>query len=249
MKTKVIIAQFATLILILMIQSSCLNAQKIKSFSTSNEDTIKGVIEQYHPQVIAVIKKGMIEGKESLRSHFVDLQSEYGTPQKFKSNFTVAVHKSLTYEIGSLQFNENDKFAQLSIWDSKNDQRQKIFEVMYKDKGTKELPEGIAKAREKWMKLCNEHNAQKLVNELYTIDAIYFNRGRILKGQKDLVREYSYMNSPNYNLQLTPKHIEVVDDETAFEIGQCSGSYNLPYMLVWKKQENNSWKIYLDSNY
>ena len=99
------------------------------------------------------------------------------------------------------------------------------------------------------MSYCNSHEVEKLVKELYVPNAYYYNRGRLLKGTKALVAEYSYMNSPNYSLQLTPKHIVSVNSEIVYEIGQCSGSYPLPYMLVWKRLENGNWQILMDSNY
>lgn len=249
MNAKETFRQFASLIFLLMIQSCFLNVQSAKKNSTSTDGSINEMIEEYHQDVIGVTKKGMIDGKEYMRLYLVELQNKYGFPKEFKSHIIEAVNSSLEYEIGLLQFNKNNKFVQLIIWNRKNALRQKIFEVMYEEKGTKEIPEGIAKAREKWIQLCNDHNALKLVKELYTADAIYFNRGRIIRGQNNLAQEYSYMNNPAYKLQLVPEHIEMVDGEIAFELGRCRGSYNLPYLLVWRKQENNSWKIYLDSNY
>lgn len=245
MRFKVNIPGYSTFILLFVILPSFLNAQSDQSTSKSIDETVT----HYHPKVIGVAKNGMIKGKESLSTYLLDLQKEYGTPQNFESHIVVPVNKSLDYELGSLHFGENNSFAQMIIWNQKDDHRQKIFEVMYKEDGTKDIPAGINQAREKWIQLCNTHNAQNLVNELYTEDAIYFNRGRIIIGQSDLAQEYSYMNSPQYRLHLDPLHIQVIDDATVFEVGRCSGSYPLPYLIVWKKQANNNWKVYLDSNY
>ena len=73
------------------------------------------------------------------------------------------------------------------------------------------LDKQLKKARKKWVKLCNKHKARNLVEELYTKDAIYYNRGRVLRGHDLISQEYSYMNNPSYSLQLNPKHIEMVD--------------------------------------
>lgn len=88
-----------------------------------------------------------------------------------------------------------------------------------------------------------------MAEELYTTDAIYYNRGRVLQGHDQLSSEYGYMNDPSYRVELHPEHIEIVFDDIIYEIGLCFGSYNLPYILVWKKHEEGDWKIYLDSNY
>ena len=99
------------------------------------------------------------------------------------------------------------------------------------------------------MELCNAHRASELVSTVYTPDAYYYNCGRILQGAEAISNEYSYMNSPQYSLKLTPKHVVFVTSNIAYEIGRCSGSYPLPYMLLWKKKSDGNWQILMDSNY
>jgi ketosteroid isomerase-like protein len=123
------------------------------------------------------------------------------------------------------------------------------FLIMYKKTDPENQLTDIDRARKEWMKWCNSHQAGELVKNLYTKDAYYYNRGRLLKGTESITEEYAYMNSPSYSLTLTPKHVELVNSEIAFEIGKCSGSYPNPYMLLWKRQDDGNWKILMDSNY
>ena len=108
--------------------------------------------------------------------------------------------------------------------------------------------EGIAERRALWIRLCNEHNAEKLVTQLYSENALYFNHKPLVKGTDDLVKEYGYMNYPDYSLTLDPLAVETVADDLIFEIGQCSGSYQGKYILIWKKEPDGIWRIFFDSN-
>ena len=63
-----------------------------------------------------------------------------------------------------------------------------------------------------------------------------------------MIKEYSYMNNKNYRLNLQPLIVKAVNASFAFEIGQCSGSYNGKYILIWKIDSDGSWKIFIDSN-
>jgi ketosteroid isomerase-like protein len=106
----------------------------------------------------------------------------------------------------------------------------------------------IESARNDWMQLCNQHNAIELIRKAYTSDAIYYSHKPLIIGTDAITKEYSYMNQPNYSLHLDPIVIEPVNDHIVFEIGQCSGSYNGNYVLVWKKQKDGSWQVFFDSN-
>ncbi|MDC8002490.1 hypothetical protein POV27_00370 [Aureisphaera galaxeae] len=206
---------------------------------------------EYHPNVVGLAKNGIFQGHDVLKNHLSSFQNKHGNSHDFKTLHKIAVHDKMHYEIGSFQTENGDKFAQVIIWVGNSDAEQKILEAVYAVSPNKdtEVLDKITKARNKWVKLCNKHDAEKLVSELYTDDAIYYNRGRILRGHGPLSTEYSYMNSSSYSLQLNPKHVEVVNENIVFEVGRCSGSYPLPYLLIWKKQADGSWKIYMDSNY
>ena len=239
------------LTLFLFLTSYCCLAQEVKLAPESEmvKNKQQDIQLIYHSDVVGVSKNGIIKGRNAINTYLRDFYTNHGVLQEFKTHYRRSVVSGLDYEIGSFQTKKGSAFMHIIIWTKENDLDLRIVEVVYEMSGNKEVPAGIAKAREKWMTLCNTHNSNKLVTELYTEDAIYYNRGRVLKGHNQLSQEYSYMQNPSYKLQLTPEHIEMVSDDMAFEIGKCDGSYYLPYILVWKKQSDGSWKIFMDSNY
>ena len=106
----------------------------------------------------------------------------------------------------------------------------------------------INKRRAEWIERCNEHDASVLVDEVYAAVPLYYNHKPMIADKEALKEEYGYMNNPEYSLHLNPLHVEKVNSEMIFEIGQCSRSYNGKYILVWKKGENERWSVWIDSN-
>lgn len=220
-------------------------------FSTDSIVQVNGQssTNQYHPNVVGLTQDGLIKGRDAMNSFLQDFNKEQGAVVHSQSRYTVQVLQVLEYEIRTFHTEKGGQFANLIIWSNENGSQQKILDVVYKKSPDHDVPSELEEARLKWVKLCGEKSSENLVTQLYTEDAIYYNRGRILKGHSQLTQEYKYMESPSYTLDLTPEHIEMVTDEVIFEIGMCSGSYPLPYILIWKKQKDDSWKIYMDSNY
>ena len=179
---------------------------------------------------------------EKFTSHF----EKTNPSSSYQQTFSIDVNQNLSYEIGELQ-TEKSLYSVMLV--KRKDNAQIEFLTIYKNEDPSSQTALLDSRRKDWMENCNAHNADKLVKELYTSNAYYYNRGRLLEGSKALSAEYSYMNSPNYSLKLTPKHVVFVSNSVAFEIGRCSGSYPLPYMLVWEKQKNGKWQILMDSNY
>ena len=248
---NIIIAFSAKLILslvpfLLVFHSYAQETSDDTNSSTSVPETIGS---EYHPSAILISETGLIEGRDAIKSYLTDLYKNQGARVDYKTSYKIPVLQVLEYEIGLSRMEIDGQYAHSIVWSVENGSGQKIAEVIFESTNNVEIPDELTTARKKWVRLCNEHNARKLVETLYTEDAIYYNRGRVLNGHEQLSREYSYMNDTSYTLQLNPKHVEMVREDLVFEIGQCSGSYPLPYLLVWKKQKDGDWKVYFDSNY
>ena len=224
-------------------------AQEISKNQKNSKALLKKIEKEYHPEVIGISENGLIKGRNALKKYLIDFHERNGAEVDYTTDYKVAVLEALEYEIGSSKTDKGGEFAHILIWSKEKSSPQIIAEVVFEKSGNPEVPAELAKARDNWVEFCNKNNAKDLVEALYTEDAIYYNRGRVLRGHDQLSREYSYMDNPAYTLQLNPKHIEMVSDKMVFEIGRCSGSYPLPYILVWKMQNDGSWKIYFDSNY
>lgn len=199
---------------------------------------------------LIISESGLVRGNKDVQSFVSKFNQSNGSSLSYQSNYSVQVNALLDYEIGEIEAS-GQTFSVMFIKRKDDESGPKIeFLVIYKmgDPGG-ETESIINQRRKEWVELCNAHNAGKLVKELYTKDAYYYNRGRLLQGTDAISKEYSYMNSSGYSLNLTPKHSVFVTDDITYEIGRCSGSYPLPYMLLWKRLEDGTWKVLMDSNY
>ena len=250
MKLQEIQIRIAFVLSLFLISTSFVAQETKDEFSPGNND-IKSINAEYHPNVVGISKDGVIQGINSMRDFLLQFYQQEGSRSASEETNKISVHKNLFYEVGSFQTEKGSEYANIGIWVTENGVQQRILEVLFKTSKRDPITaiNEITAARNKWIGLCNAHDAAKLVNELYTEDAIYYNRGRVLIGREKLSAEYSYMNNPSYSLNLTPSHFQHVNENMVFEIGQCSGSYNLPYLLIWKKEEDGNWRIFFDSNY
>lgn len=160
----------------------------------------------------------------------------------------IKANDSYDYEIGSF-VNKDDVLAKhLIIWNTSNNEDKRELEfIMETDDSNVDLKE-IDKQRSNWMTLCNAHNAKSLIENVYSENTMYYNRGRMLIGRNDLIKEYSYMNNEQYQLTLNPILVEPVSGTIVYEFGQCEGSYNGKYIIVWQKNTQGIWQVLFDSN-
>ena len=154
-------------------------------------------------------------------------------------------YRNYEYRINNIRRGQ-DLYKEVTIFDG-NGNRDFLF-VM--ESTSDELDaSGIDKARAKWVELCNAKDSEVLVDQLYHNPTVYYNSGRAPITEKEtLAKEYSYMNNPNYELNLTSILTTPVTPDIAFEIGQCSGSYQGKYIIIWKKHPEFGWQVLVDSN-
>ncbi|MBT8267033.1 MAG: nuclear transport factor 2 family protein [Bacteroidia bacterium] len=160
----------------------------------------------------------------------------------------IEANANYDYEIGSFKNKDGELMKHFIIWKTSGDTILRELEFLAEASLTDVNIEDINTARAAWMSNCNANDANALIENVYSENTLYYNRGRLLMGRSDLITEYQYMNNPSYKLTLNPLHVEVVNDSIVFEIGQCKGSYNGKYMLVWKKNKAGKWQVLFDSN-
>ena len=184
---------------------------------------------------------------------FTNAKSYYTTSKKEVKEIKSAaiVHQEqvspdVIFEIIHFISVDQKKFSQLVIIRNVNGVLLREVEMVSANDGQSDMA-GVKEARDLWMKLCNSHRADELVRKMYSDNAIYFNNHRYIAGTAAITGEYRYMDNPSYTLTLTPIALEAAGRNLVFEIGQCSGSYQGKYVLVWKKIENH-WKVIFDSN-
>lgn len=152
------------------------------------------------------------------------------------------------YEIGKIYSTNQKTYNYLHIWHTADREKKIELEFIERSGPFSPVTNEINKAREEWMKLCNQHDASTLIERMYTSNALYYNHKPMVIGRKAISLEYSYMNNGNYHLTLKPILSEMVNEKTVFEIGQCSGNYGGKYMIVWQKNESGVWQVLMDSN-
>ena len=215
----------------------------------AQNDIGNNLFQHMRKDALILSQNGMVRGDEALKGFINDFEAKHGAVKSYKKEFSIEVNAVLDYEIGQIT-TASEAFKVMFLKRKDDPNAAKIeFLTLYSDENPVAMPDGIDQQRNLWMQHCNAHQADKLVSEVYTPDAYYYNRGRLLQGTKAITAEYGYMNSANYSLKLTPKHVAFVSPNIAYEIGRCSGSYPLPYMLLWEKQANGTWQVLMDSNY
>ncbi len=219
--------------------------QKWKDYINLKSDSISNL---YTEQAVKIFDTGnTLVGNERIKDHYqsksIDVVSIY-------SDTIIMANKKrgLEYEIGGYKDDKNVNYKHIIIWESKNSKYLRVFEFVVKMEKTNDNLSEIDSRRELWMKLCNVNNSEALVNELYSINTLYFNHKPLIVGRELLVEEYQYMNRENYELALNPIVVEKINENFVFEIGQCKGSYNGKYIIIWRKNEKDKWEVFIDSN-
>ena len=202
----------------------------------------------YTKDAVKVMPNGTIlEGRETISEHYKVNPQQVESISSLK-NIIAVLDSTILYEIGSFSTSGKKEFAQLVLWRKAHGKLFRELELITPTENTKDLKPEIDKIRNDWMAVCNAHNTKKLVTEFYSENALYYNHRPMIIGHEAIIEEYGYMNNPNYELTLNPIIFEPVNGSMVFEIGQCSGSYNGNYVLVWQKNDSGEWRIFFDSN-
>ncbi|MEM8584607.1 MAG: nuclear transport factor 2 family protein [Bacteroidota bacterium] len=152
------------------------------------------------------------------------------------------------YTLHRINSHNQPDLAELAIWKRSSDdaERELVFTAPY----GKQMPsiEAINSTRNRWMQHCNTHDVERLINEVYAPNSLYYNHKPLVRGRTALIEEYAYMANPEYGLWLEPIHVEAVNEALYIELGQCYGSYGGQYIIVWQRQDSGDWMVLLDSN-
>jgi len=202
----------------------------------------------YAENAIIITENGdVIEGKNNAYKFKISQGSDFQDVETL-ALFNANERRGLEYEIRESKSKSNILYKSLIIWKKTDDIREREFEITIEShKNSLDLAV-LDMRREEWMKYCNAHDVEGLVKELYSANTMYYNHKPIIRGYEDLIKEYDYMNNEKYSLILEPLIVETVKDDFIFEIGQCKEGYNGKYVLIWKKDADGKWRIFIDSN-
>lgn len=209
---------------------------------------IESINSVYLPNAVLLSSSGVIYNTEAERKDFyLRLKNRIGKIKSISSTKNIDVTPDQSYEIGYFLNSENKKFAHLIIWRKVNDIVLRELEMLSESENVTIDMKSIGEARNRWMKLCNNHEIKELVSKVYFENAIYYNNYRVVIGTDNITSEYRYMNNPAYQLTLSPIILETVTESLVFEIGQCAGSYAGKYLLVWGNL-SGKWRVIFDAN-
>ncbi len=219
--------------------------ERWKKLFNTNIDSIHQV---YTPKAVLVTTDGIVHATAESRALFYKvLKKQIGQIKSVTTLHREEAGPGASFEIGYFISGTDKKLLHLIVSKKVNDEFVREVEILSEADSETLDAASINAARTLWMKYCNSHRANELVSNVYTGNAVYYNNNRTLVGTAAIAAEYRYMNNPSYQLTLTPIAVEAAGNGTAFEIGQCSGSYRGKYILVWKKT-GNTWKVAFDSN-
>lgn len=225
------------------------NAQSQESNTWSESvNSLEDLIESYHLEAVHINVQGdVVNGSNAISEFWINQSLE-----SIASNIvfeTKAVYRpNIIYKIERFILSDENQQTHLLIEQLENDKSIRKLEFTASKISADIDLSIIDRRRAEWIELCNSKNAEGLVTDLYTENAVYYNHRPVITGREALTQEYQYMNNPRYTLNLTPLHVEIVNDSIIYEIGQCDGSYNGKYVLVWQKGEDGIWRILMDSN-
>ena len=215
-----------------------------------NNDNTNSLKNSYDTNAIKIISEDSIIDNSAQIANYYRIQTGKITSIESIFNLEANKKKEINYQLVRYQIDNLKEFIGIVIWKMENGKIIREFEFTQETtlESKKVDTTDIDERRKLWIELCNKNNSENLVKQLYSKHTMYFNHKPIVKGTEELIKEYSYMNNGNYTLNLHPLKLEVVNANFVFEVGQCSGSYNGKYILVWKKQPDGNWKVYIDSN-
>jgi len=218
----------------------------VDAVNNKSVDIIKSF---YLPESIKIISsESKLSGPIEIAEYYA-LQSE--GIKSITSLFSVNANmeKNIDYEIIKYEALNGKSYAQLLVWVVKGGYKFREFEFVSEiSEETLNNEKSITDKRNLWVKLCNTHNPENLVNTLYSSNSIYFNHKPLVMGRENLIKEYSYMKGENYQLRLNPLKTLFVNDSLVYEIGLCEGTYKGKYIIVWKKERDGEWRVFIDSN-
>ncbi len=249
---------FASALLVVFLTQACKTSQVEEGFSFplspdklwAEAVTNKSSLDSFYvPAAIGISADGSFyEGLPAIKAHLSKLHPAgidtiYNLARKIAGR-----DSSYTYELSGYT-SQGEQYRQLCIWNQRGSSPKRELEFLAKANLSQRPDAGVLDTfRQLWMERCNAHDAYNLVAESYTPNALYYNHKPLIIGTDSIAVEYSYMNRIRYHLWLTPLAIEMVNQDLAFEIGQCSGSYGGKYVLVWQRNEQGIWQVLFDSN-
>ncbi len=196
-------------------------------------------------------ENSMTSGNENV-SNFL-LNKNKLNIKSFKTEKIILHDLNNILELGFLETDDFDKIYYLTAWNKINGFWLRELDVLYPKNNVIQNTNKINLARLNWVEMLKAHDIIDLVDCLYLKNSIYFYNGKINHGRENVVKAFieSGMAEENFNMNLHPIDVLLIQEKVAFESGEylINNQTKGHYLLVWNKDEDDSWKIVLDFNF
>lgn len=159
-------------------------------------------------------------------------------------------NKDMVFELGSFTTSNQEKYYNMIIWSNNEDVWYREMEVISKEQSQSIVEDPLLLTRKRWGELASNQGSRNLIEELYTLDCLYYNRGSLFCGPEQLNNAYSYMNQSDYEIHIEKEASVIVNPSLIYEIGRwVIPQYQDYYFVIWQKDSSGQWKMRLDSNF
>lgn len=213
----------------------------------------KGMKDYYLPNAIMFYEnEDHTIGYEHIVDIYHEIYENHGSIDTLSVSYRALLegNKDVVYESGQISLFSKVIYHYMVIWSKKDSTWYRELEVLAKHNNQAVYADQIKHFRDQWAIIASKQGCKALTETLYSKDCVYYNQGNIYCGQEKLNQLYSYMNQPEYTVQLKKDFGVVVNPSLAYEIGTWMiPNYQDKYFVIWIKDSDGLWKMKLDSNW
>ena len=138
----------------------------------------------------------------------------------------------------------------LSSGDSDQPRWLRELDVLYQQAGEHNDSESLTAARKQWNKLATRRSALRMIEALYTEDAVYIHKRKVYNGRPSIISEYSTYIDAGYAVRLKLKHSQRVQPDITIDTGKYNAGADFTgyYVQVWKQQPDKSWRVIFEAD-
>lgn len=195
----------------------------------------------------AVFYKGkLFKGEQLIEKKIKDFRLAVGENISYQKIESHSLRPTQKFELGIYKAN-NQTFYTVIGWRNKDGWKKEV-EIIYEKLTEKtDALNQIDFARNKWEEYSNNHDPDGLIDQLFSKNGYYFNRGRVFQGE-EIKEAYSYMKGEKWKIKLETLSSTQLSDRIVFDIGTFQSSGKGLYFLLWSKN-NEKWELLLDFNF
>jgi hypothetical protein len=160
------------------------------------------------------------------------------------------------FEIGDYILADSSELTYLTAYTKYNDQWLRQLEVLYKKADSsldvEQIDDMKSDIEQNWAEAIASRDADQMVEALFWEDAryLYLPNGRYTHDYEELLEAYRSVELPGLQFSVRVQDLYVVRDDVIYILGQYQvGTNQGNYALIHTKNEQDTWKNMLDTNY